>query len=88
MNVGIRNEFRWVKIAPWCNVWDAGVKRYTKLVNEVKSNMESETKSEISERTLNERGEQEMTIYIRMCQQRVDGLLVTRYVRRDGMDGI
>ena len=40
MNVGIINEFRLVKRAPWCNVWDAGVKIYTKLVNEVKSNME------------------------------------------------
>ena len=28
MNVGIRNEFRWVMRAPWCNVWDAGVKIY------------------------------------------------------------
>ena len=44
MNVDIRNEFRWVKRSPWCKVWDTGVKIYTKLVNEVKSNMESETK--------------------------------------------
>ena len=35
MNVGIRNEFRWVKRSPWCKVWDTGVKTYTKLVNEV-----------------------------------------------------
>ena len=61
--MGIRNEFRWVKIDPWCNVWDAGVKKYTKIVNEVKSNMESETKREIAEGTLSERSGQEMAIY-------------------------
>ena len=39
------------------------VLKYIKLVNEVKSNMESETKREIAERTLNERGGQQMAIY-------------------------
>ena len=37
--------------------------KYIKLVNEVKSNMESETKREIAEITLNERDGQQMAIY-------------------------
>ena len=54
------------------------MKIYTKLVNEVKSNMESETKRDVAERTLNERGGKEMAI--RMGQQRMDGGMVMRHV--------
>ena len=49
--------------------------KYSKLVNGVKSNVESETKRDVAERTLKERGRQEMA-----CVTRWNGRDIVRRI--------